>query len=136
MTRAEKNKVYQARYREKHREKIRARVKARYWASSDERERSRKNYAESKKTVLTHYGPQHLLICSWNGCLVMDIDMLTLDHINNDGCEERRHRHRGAASGAQLYMKLIRENFPEGYQTLCANHQFKKELMRRRSLHV
>jgi hypothetical protein len=52
--------------------------------------------------------------------------MLTIDHEKNDGAEERKKY------GSSLYLYL-RKNFPDGYQTLCHNHQWKKEIMRRRT---
>lgn len=83
-----------------------------------------------KIEVLSHYGPEGKLQCAWPGCLVDDIDMLSLDHVNNDGAKDRNN-HRGAG-GVVLYQRLRRIDFPEGFQTLCHNHQWKKELMRRR----
>ena len=82
-----------------------------------------------KIIVLTHYSPEQELQCSWTDCHVTDIDMLTLDHINNDGKKDRRK----GLSGTSLYDYLMRNGFPEGFQTLCANHQMKKELMRKRN---
>lgn len=67
--------------------------------------------------------------CSWEVCVVCDLDMLSLDHINNDGAEEKRN---GRGSGRGLYTKLKKAGFPEGFQTLCQNHQWKKENVRRR----
>jgi hypothetical protein len=84
-----------------------------------------------KVTALTHYGPVGVMKCSWTGCEVDDPDMLSLDHVNNDGADDRKVRGR-RGSGYQLYFELKKENFPAGYQTLCYNHQAKKELVRRR----
>lgn len=83
-----------------------------------------------KKTVLSFYGKNQTLHCNWPCCDEIDIDVLTLDHIKNDGYKDR-HGNKGAS---KLYAKLIREQFPEGFQTLCANHQLKKEILRRCSL--
>jgi len=83
-----------------------------------------------KIETLTHYGPNQELKCSWPECTVVDIDMLTLDHVNDDGNLERRgSRYQG---GCGTYQQLRTRGFPPGYQTLCANHQLKKELLRRR----
>ena len=81
--------------------------------------------ARVKFIVLSHYGPAHTLRCAWPECGVCDIDLLTLDHVNNDGAQDVR-------KSATLYRHLIRNGFPEGFQTLCWNHQWKKELMHRR----
>ena len=79
-----------------------------------------------KVEVLTYYSPNKVLKCSWIGCEVTDIDMLSLDHINNDGCEQRRSRD---AYGTNFYSIVIKEK-PKDLQTLCMNHQFKKRAMR------
>lgn len=85
---------------------------------------------EIKAQVLSHYGKDENLHCSWPDCIEVDIDILTLDHINNDGYKDRN----GNKGASKLYARLIRECFPTGFQTLCANHQLKKEILRRRSL--
>lgn len=59
---------------------------------------------------------------------IFDIDMLTVD---NNGAQDRLTG-RGY-TGVALYGLLKREGFPLGFQTLCCNHQNKKELERRRS---
>lgn len=84
-----------------------------------------------KLEVLSHYGPNGMLQCSWPDCEITDIDMLSLDHVNNDGASERKNGYRGGG-GIATYQRVRRDGFPEGYQTLCHNHQWKKELMRRR----
>src|ERR1700676_2958840 len=73
--------------------------------------------AQVKIKVLAHYGPQGRLQCSWSECMVTDIDMLSLDHVNNDGaCDREKH---GKTGGWLMYCRLIRLGFPEGFQTLC-----------------
>ena len=84
--------------------------------------------AHMKLAVLSHYGKEGKLQCCWPECVVVDPDMLSLDHIANNGGDHRR-KVKGA-SGCMLYRMLMKEFFPKGYQTLCLNHQFKKELMR------
>lgn len=72
-----------------------------------------------KKTVIRHYGGH----CVWPDCDVTDLDILTLDHIANDGFKER-------FSGVALYQQLVSNGFPENkYQILCFNHQWKKRVM-------
>jgi len=99
-------------------------------------EQERKQYGPRrdalKLEVLTYYGPAHKLQCAWEGCTVNDIDMLTLDHINNDGynhLKENGQRY----SGHALYGWVKKNKFPEGFQTLCCNHQSKKYLVKCRS---
>jgi hypothetical protein len=55
--------------------------------------------------------------------------MLSLDHVNNDGSKDRKR-----GTGNNLYLSVEREKYPDGFQTLCHNHQWKKEIMRRREL--
>jgi hypothetical protein len=87
-----------------------------------------------KVEVLTRYGKGGVLLCCWRGCAVSDIDCLTLDHVRNNGKE---HRASGASSGCRIYRIVKREGFPKGeYQTLCASHQLKKEIKRRRALRL
>jgi hypothetical protein len=80
---------------------------------------------ELKIEVLTRYGPNGQLKCSWPGCQVDDVDMLSLDHVANDGAQERHEGFRAST----LYHRVRSKNFPEGYQTLCWNHQWKKQIL-------
>lgn len=89
-----------------------------------------KRAIEIKAQVLAHYGHNGELRCVWDGCEVVDLDMLTLDHVNNDGGRQRKVL-KTQGGGARIYGWTIKENFPDGYQTLCANHQIKKEIQRR-----
>lgn len=90
------------------------------------RKNSRQNCVEVKRKVLEHYGGGK---CVWPGCSITDPDMLTLDHIENNGAEDRKAKRR---LGVILFRHLIKNDYPEGFQVLCGNHQLKKELMRRR----
>jgi hypothetical protein len=94
-----------------------------------EKARHRKKRANLKVEVLTHYGPEQKLKCNWPNCKIEDIDMLTLDHIRDDGAEHRRNLSR---ANMAVYWYVKRNAFPDGFQTLCHNHQWKKEIMRRR----
>lgn len=106
------------------------------------RKRSREHYREHpnihhdrhiklKVLILTHYSPNGVLGCSWPDCTVCDLDVLTLDHVNDDGAQHRQT----VGSGSATYAFLKRHNLPAGFQTLCMNHQWKKEMIRRRSKH-
>ena len=94
--------------------------------------KSRAWNAQIKLECLTHYGPDSILQCSSLECEVCDIDMLTLDHINNDGAKDRQEGRN--STGVRLYWVLKSEGYPSGFATLCCNHQSKKELLRRRLL--
>ena len=138
MTKAElDHKYYLAKkdtpeYKKKHVERSRLH-KQRYPAQTAEYERKRQSRREHeiKTEVLMHYGLMGRLQCSWAECEVTDIDMLSLDHIHNDGAQDRNSSQRGGG-GKVTYHRVRKEGFPDGFQTLCHNHQWKKELMRRR----
>jgi len=84
---------------------------------------------KTKREVLTYYGPQHRLRCSWKRCMVTDLDMLSLDHINNDGAKHRK-ANGWASGGYKTWLWVKRHNYPEGFQTLCMNHQQKKKVQK------
>ncbi len=91
---------------------------------------AKRSRVKAKREVLSHYGRNGIAQCCWNGCDVADIDVLTVDHIYNDGAQKRRDGTH--ARGFYFYIQLRMNGFPEGFQTLCANHQLKKEILRKR----
>lgn len=84
-----------------------------------------------KIEAFAHYGKDGKLQCCWPDCDVIDIDVLTLDHVEDNGAKDRKQN--GRRGGTSLCVLLRKQNYPAGYQTLCANHQLKKEILRRRS---
>ena len=84
----------------------------------------------TKSEVLAHYGPERKLQCCWEGCPERDVDVLSIDHIDNTGHQHRKDQPK--MSGTTLYYWLKRNNYPDGFQTLCMNHQLKKEILRKR----
>jgi len=85
-------------------------------------EYQRRAYAYKHRIVLVHYSgtdppqcadPYHLHEKEWK--VITIYEGLHLDHINNNGAEERRQ------INDNLDSWLIANNFPEGYQVLCAN---------------
>lgn len=90
---------------------------------------TRKSDSKLKTEVLTYYGKGGKLSCCWRKCNIVDIDCLTIDHIKNDGQKHRKYGRR--LTGRTLYRFLRMQGYPEGFQTLCANHQIKKEILRR-----
>ena len=85
-----------------------------------------------KTEVLSYYGKRSKAVCKWPGCCVDDLDVLTLDHIYNNGAAERKQFGQWRGMGSVFYRWLRRHRYPGGYQTLCANHQLKKEIIRRK----
>ena len=80
-----------------------------------------------KLEVLTHYS-KGKLCCSERGCNIDDIDMLALDHTNNDGASHRKEV--GAITGIFMYEWAKRNNYPKMFGVLCWNHNIKKQLNR------
>lgn len=95
---------------------------------AENKERIRLIAEERKAIVLTHYGGGK---CQCVNCGITDIDVLVIDHINDNGAAERRVNH---TLGTSFYRWLMVHNFPEGYQTLCANCNLRKEHNRKREV--
>ncbi len=68
---------------------------------------------KARGKVLDHYG--RVCNCCGESCEIM----LLIDHVNNDGKEHREETN--TKPGLRFYRWLIKENFPEGFQTLCFN---------------
>jgi hypothetical protein len=94
----------------------------------------RETQAARKLAVMEHYGKDGKAVCCWQGCQISDLDMLTLDHVANNGAAHRREYSKtGRGGGTALYLMLERQDYPSGYQTLCCNHNLKKHLLAIRS---
>lgn len=78
-----------------------------------------------KQQVIEHYG------CVCAECGEARIERLTIDHINNDGAEQRKLL--GYKTGSIFYRWLVKKNFPDnlGLQVLCYNCNGSKEYKRR-----
>lgn len=101
-----------------HREEELARVKLRHFLHREEDLVYLKlRREEAKKQTFNHYGWK--CIC----CGEIEVAFLTIDHINNDGAEHRRK------VGPHLYEWLVRNNFPESFQTLCRNCNWAKHTL-------
>jgi hypothetical protein len=80
----------------------------------------RKYYQDIRIEVLTHYGNGK---CACVQCGENRFPCLTLDHINNDGKQDRELY----GCGVNFYKRLKRTGFPLGIQTLCMNCQIVKQ---------
>jgi hypothetical protein len=96
------------------------------------RDTANKLNAALKLEVLTHYGPAGFLCCYWPGCFVTDIDMLTLDHIDDKDVKQKDKVGK-RITGNQFYRWVKNNKYPKGLQTLCGSHQFKKLCLQRRA---
>jgi len=84
---------------------------------TEERSKCRKSYIKRlRNEILDHYGRK----CNCPNCDydIIDDRFLMIDHVNNDGAEHRREIGNG---GGTICLWLIKNNFPEGFQILCAN---------------
>ena len=70
--------------------------------------------AKLKEEVLRHYGNGEI---ACRECGERDIRCLSIDHIVAVGSKRQ----------ANLYMWLKKNNFPDGFQTLCMNCQWRKK---------
>ncbi len=73
---------------------------------------SSKRRKELKVRVLKAYGGCR---CSCPGCSETLVQLLTIDHVNNDG---KAHRER-LWNGSRVYKDLEDRGFPEGFRVLC-----------------
>jgi len=78
--------------------------------------RSKDRFAMKTRAIAGYGG-----VC--NCCGEHRIELLTIDHVNNDGAADRRRgKHRGSNTGGDsMYRQVIREDFPDRYQVLCFN---------------
>lgn len=76
---------------------------------------TRKDRARCKELVFDHYG--RACTC----CGESEPVFLVIDHINEDGAE-----HRKRIQASRFYQWLVRQGFPEEFQTLCHNCNFAK----------
>ena len=123
--RKEDKREYDKRYAQEHKEEIktymkkwRAENKERrreyYWNNRDKDLRGQKRYRRRiKAEVLTYYGGNKLRCIK---CGVGDLRVLSIDHIDGGGT-------RKGEWGTNFYLRLRKDGFPDGYQTLCMNCQ-------------
>lgn len=100
-------------YSQQHKLEINNRL--RIWRK-DNPEKEKSYRREIKRKVFDHYG----WICKC--CGESEIAFLTIDHVNNDGAKCRKTI--GYHGGKDFYLWLTKNNFPEGFQTLCMNCNF------------
>jgi len=72
---------------------------------------------KTKREVLGHYSGQ-LFKCAC--CGEPEIDFLTVDHISGNA-KQQKDWHGTPRSGNALYLWLVRNRFPTGFQVLCMN---------------
>lgn len=120
-------------YRLKHPDRCKKRLRESYYKHKDSRLAKAKRFRDKRKyAVLLKYSASDTPACCWDGCDINDLDMLTIDHTNNDGAAHRK----AMVDSSKLYYWIVKNNYPSGFQVLCANHNLKKELERKRRTEV
>ena len=128
------------------RDAVRARARAKYAADPEHRAKRaayhrehhaanreklnayhRRRKAEARLLAFSHYGPEGKPICAW--CGIADLDVLTLDHIDNSGAKHRQSEKKARA----IVFWVVRQGLPPGFQTLCMNCNYKKHLLSMRA---
>ena len=80
--------------------------------------------------ALQHYSSDPLNpSCAY--CEENDWRILTFDHIEEFSSTKPNRERTFSDGGIGLVMRLIRERWPDGFQVLCFNCQFRKEFVRR-----
>jgi len=136
-----KRRAYKKQYNKEHKQEIskykklyyqqnKEKIQKYYLANAEKTKQYSKDYYKShkeeymtlrialKRDVLTHYGNGK---CACVICNFCDIRALSIDHIRSNGKEHRR-----SMSNENICRWLKRNNYPDGYQTLCMNCQWIK----------
>jgi hypothetical protein len=91
--------------------------------------KSREESQRLKMDVFSHYCKNGVVCClnpyHIHPEIISDLDLLTLDHINSDGCKEEV-RYGKRLGGRVFYRQLRKEGYPIGLQVLCWNCQARK----------
>lgn len=89
------------------------------YQSTPEYKEYHKEYNEKLKIeILSNYGNGKIACVK---CGFLDIRALQVDHVNGGG-------HKKGIRGSKLYKYLKDNNYPPGYQTLCANCNWIKSI--------
>jgi len=75
---------------------------------------AKKRMRLDRQAAFEHYGE----LCAICGTTINIF--LTIDHINNNGATHRKQK-AGKNGGHNIYAWLRKNNYPEGFQTLCFN---------------
>jgi hypothetical protein len=99
-------------WRDLHPEKVRENNRRWYAANRERSLRNRRDAAnKQRRQVFAHYG--ECCVCCGS------TENLTIDHLDGRGGEHRKELYGRQAAGERFYRWLIRNSFPDGYQTLC-----------------
>ena len=117
---AKKNREYYRKYREANRKKVRQ--YSRDWRKKNperDKELGRQERTRLKADVFNHYGKGKV---ACKKCGFSDYMALEIDHIKNNGADERRRLFGNRLYAGTTFYRWLRKNgYPTGYQILCAN---------------
>lgn len=115
--------------------KTKAYERAKAWSKANperDRQLNQQERDRLKLKVLSFYGLNGVAKCVI--CGFDNIHALCLDHINDNGADERRlYSMKRTSAGTQFYRWVKKQGFKPGYQTLCYNCNMVKEVTRRRT---
>lgn len=100
-----------ARYRAANQDLVRERQRSRPRNKTAESARQARYIARLKTKVFAHYGTA----CACCGTS----EDLSLDHVNGDGGEHRSELFGRGNGSTRMFLWIIKNGFPEGFQTLC-----------------
>jgi hypothetical protein len=120
------------RYRDSPEYREYAKRKAKEWAQNnvEKRKETVRRHHENLKNAVINVLTDGEGTCRW--CGQGDQDVLTIDHINNDGAAHRKQFGGKTFGGKHIYQWLVNNDYPSGFQVLCYNCNMKKETLRRR----
>lgn len=114
---SEERKKYAKEYRKNNLDRLKRLRREHYQIHKHEEKQIRIN---NKIKVFNHYCDNDIrCVC----CGERRHQLLSIDHINNDGAE---HRRRMNVNGYNLIIWIINNNFPKDYQVLCMNCNWSK----------
>ena len=116
------NREYLKEYREKNKERRLADLYL--WRQNNPEKQKAQLHRHKQKLkveVLTHYAKGNLK-CS---CGENDIRCLSIDHVDGGGNQQREEL--GVRGSTDFYLWLKQSKYPEGFQVLCMNCQWKKK---------
>jgi hypothetical protein len=116
-------KKYHAKYYQDNKERIKKKIKQYCNDNKEKVSGRRQDYLHRVKLDVLFYYSDGTMACL--NCGISDVDVLCLDHINNDGKHDR-------VRWRNMHVYAKKRNYPNGLQVLCYNCNMKKEIERKR----